>query len=406
MHFRANRSIVLEYRMKRGVVLFLALLLSLPLIAQDEEGPSSARGASVDKTGKGYTSAYVIEPKSGRVLFAENENESLPTASMAKMMTLLITLEEINAGNLQWDTPVNVSANASRMGGSQVYLRAGSVWPVKNLVIATMVHSANDAAMALAEHISGSSSAFADRMNQKAEDLGLTNSRFFDPHGLPADDPSRENSMSPKDLAKLGLELMKHPFMRQLAVVPEMEFRNGTLARIYNPNRLVNPKRAEYYPDATGIKTGYSGPAGYSITASAKRGDMELVAVVTGAKTPSGALSSFGIARRLFNEAFQGHRMVTPLKKGAVVGQAAVEDGRAETVQAVAGQDVSALVKRGEEKDVKVNFTPTGVTAPVKQGQQVGTIVVTSGNETIATVPAVAATAVDEQPWWKAFWPF
>ena len=275
--------------MMRSFVFLLTFLLTIPVFAQDEEGPASARGASVDKTGKGYTSAYVVEPKSGRVLFAENEDEALPTASMAKMMTLLITLEEIAAGNLQWDTPVTVSAHASRMGGSQVYLRAASVWPVKNLVIATMVHSANDAAMALAEKIAGSSDAFADMMNRRAKELGLTNSRFFDPHGLPADTPGQENVMSAEDLAKLGMELMKHPFMRQLAVIPEMEFRNGTLARIYNPNRLVNPKRPEYYPEATGIKTGYSGPAGYSITASAKRGDMELIAVVTGARSPSGA---------------------------------------------------------------------------------------------------------------------
>lgn len=392
--------------MKRLVFVILLTFLAVPAFAQDEEGPASARGEAVDTTGKGYTSAYVIEPKSGRVLFAENEDVPLPTASMAKMMTLLITLEEIAAGNLKWDTPITVSANASRMGGSQIYLRAGSVWPVKNLVIATMVHSANDAATALAEHIAGSQDAFADMMNRRAKELGLTQSRFFDPHGLPADDPSQNDVMSAKDLAKLGIELMKHPFMRQLAVIPEMEFRNGTLARIYNPNRLVNPKRPEYYAEATGIKTGYSGPAGFSVTASAKRGDMELIAVVTGAKSSSGPLSSFAIAKRLFNEAFQAHRMVTPVKKGAVVGQAAVTDGASATVQAVAGQDVSALVKRGEQDDVKVAFNPTGVTAPVKKGQQVGTIVVTSGSETIARVPAVAATDVEEEAWWKAFWPF
>ncbi|HEU4522198.1 MAG TPA: D-alanyl-D-alanine carboxypeptidase family protein [Thermoanaerobaculia bacterium] len=392
--------------MKRVVAVILASFLAFPLLAQDEEGPGSAKGASVDTTGKGYTSAYVIEPKSGRVLFEENADVPLPTASMAKMMTLLITLEEIAAGNLKWDTQVTVSPNASRMGGSQVYLRAGSVWPVKNLVIATMVHSANDAATALAEHIAGSQDAFADMMNRRADELGLTQSRFFDPHGLPPEDPSRNDVMSAKDLAKLGVELMKHPFMRQLAVIPEMEFRNGTLARIYNPNRLVNPKRPEYYAEATGIKTGYSGPAGYSITASAKRGDMELVAVVTGAKSPSGPLSSFGIAKRLFNEAFQGNRMVTPVKKGEAVGQAAVTDGAVETVQAVAAQDVSALVKRGEEKNVKVSFSGSTVTAPVRQGQQVGTVVVTSGSETIARVPAVAATNVEKEAWWKAFWPF
>jgi len=195
--------------------------------------------------------------------------------------------------------------------------------------------------------------------------------------------------------------------MRQLAVVPEMEFRNGTLARIYNPNRMVNPKRREYYDAATGIKTGYSGPAGYCITASARRNNMDLVGVVMGARSPAGPLSSFGIMARLFNEAFLAHRMVTPLKKGAVVGQAPVEKGAAASVQAVASRDVGALVKRGEEKNVKVAFSPAGtLTAPVRQGQEVGTIVVSSGSETIAKVPAVAASGVDKQPWWKAFWPF
>ena len=393
--------------MKRSAIFILSMFLTVAAFAQDEEGPASAKGQAVDTTGKGYTAAYVIEPASGRVLFAENEHTPFPTASMAKMMTLLITLEEIAAGNLQWDTPVTVSAKASQMGGSQVYLRAASVWPVKNLVIATMVHSANDAAQALAEKIAGSTEAFADIMNKRAEELKLEHSRFFDPHGLPPTDPANNNVMCSVDLAVLGTELMKHPFMRQLAVVPEMEFRNGTLARIYNPNRMVNPKRREYYDAATGIKTGYSGPAGYCITASARRNNMDLVGVVMGARSPSGPLSSFGIMDRLFNEAFLAHRLVTPLKKGAVVGQAPVEKGAADSVQAVASRDVGALVKRGEEKSVKVNFSPAGpLTAPVRQGQEVGTIVVSSGSETIAKVPAIAASAVDKQPWWKAFWPF
>jgi len=393
--------------MKRSAIFILSMFLTVAVFAQDEEGPASAKGQAVDTTGKGYTAAYVIEPVSGRVLFAENEHTPFPTASMAKMMTLLITLEEIAAGNLQWDTPVTVSAKASQMGGSQVYLRAASVWPVKNLVIATMVHSANDAAQALAEKIAGSTEAFADIMNKRADELKLEHSQFFDPHGLPPTDPSRNNVMCSVDLAVLGTELMKHPFMRQLAVIPEMEFRNGTLARIYNPNRMVNPKRREYYDSATGIKTGYSGPAGYCITASARRNNMDLVGVVMGARNPAGPLSSFGIMARLFNEAFLAHRMVTPLKKGAVVGQAPVEKGAAASVQAVAARDVGALVKRGEEKNVKVAFSPAGtLTAPVRQGQEVGTIVVSSGSETIAKVPAIAASAVDKQPWWKAFWPF
>ena len=384
--------------MKRTLVALVIAALATPLFAQEEGGPVSA---AIQNNPQGYTAAIVLEPSTGRVLYEYNADKPLPTASMAKMMTLLIAMDEIQAGNLSYDTPVTVSARASRMGGSQIYLRAASVWPLKNLLIATMVHSANDAAEAIAEKIGGSAESFADLMNTKAQELGLKNSHFFDPHGLPAKDPSQNDVMSARDLAIVGQALMKHTFMRQLAVIPEMEFRNGTLARIYNPNRLLR-----FYEGATGIKTGYSGPAGFCVTASAKRNNMELVAVVMGAKTSRGPQSSFELAARLMNQAFMNYKMVTPVKQGAVVAQASVNDGRAKSVPVMAPQDVRALVKRGEEKGVSVKFNGSAVTAPVKRGQHIGTIVVQRGNETLAKVPAVAAQDVAKQPWWKAFWPF
>ena len=386
--------------MRNLLVALMVASMAASVSAQnpEESGPVSA---AVANQPKGYTAAFVMEPSTGRVLFEDNADQAMPTASMAKMMTLLIAMEEIQQGNLQYDTPVTVSARASRMGGSQVYLRAASVWPVKNLLIATMVHSANDASTALAEKIAGSTESFADLMNARAEQLGLKNSRFYDPHGLPPSDPSMNNVMSARDLAKLGQELMKHPFMRQLAVIPEMEFRNGTLEKIYNPNRLLR-----FYEGTTGIKTGYSGPAGFSITASAKRNNMELICVVMGAKTSRGPESSFEIAARLMNKAFLNYKMVTPVKQGAVIAQASVNEGRAKSVPVMAPKDVRALVKRGEEKGVSVKFNGGAVAAPVKRGQRIGTIVVQRGNETLATMPAVAAQDVAKQPWWKALLPF
>jgi D-alanyl-D-alanine carboxypeptidase (penicillin-binding protein 5/6) len=393
--------------MKSLVSALLVLSLAVPVLAQEEEaGGAAAKGSAVDTTGKGYTAAYVIDQATQQVLFAENEHTALPTASMAKMMTLLITLEEVRAGNLKWDTPITVSAKASKMGGSQIYQRAGSVRPVKNLVIATMVQSANDAAQALGEKIGGSSEGFADLMNQTAQELGLTHSKFFDPHGLPATDPANNNVMCAHDLAILGAELFKHPLMRDLAKVSEMPFQNGTLAKIYNPNHLINPRSPDYMSDATGIKTGYSGPAGYCITAAASRNGINLISVVMGAKPSRGPLSSFGIAGRLMNEAFAKYRVVTPLKQGAVVGDAAVAKGATKTVQAVASADAGALVKRGEEKSVSVQFNAATLTAPVKKGQPVGTINVQQGGKTIAKIPAVAAADVAPQAWWKSFLPF
>jgi D-alanyl-D-alanine carboxypeptidase (penicillin-binding protein 5/6) len=393
--------------MNRFLSALIALAIAIPVFAQ-EEGPGTAKGAQVDTTGKGYTAAYVLEPSSRRVLFAENADVPLPTASMAKMMTLLITMEEIQGGRLKLDDQVAISARASKMGGSQIYAKEGQTFPVQMLIAATMIQSANDAAEALAEKIAGSPEAFADMMNDRARALGMTNTHFVDPHGLPnANDPKAIDVASAHDLAILGMEVMKYPMLRVYAKTPTFPFSNGTFtAGLTNPNHLINPHKQNYYADATGIKTGYSGPAGYCVTASAKRGDLELVAVVMGAKTSSGPLSSFGIAQRLFSEAFAQYRRVNIVKKGAVVGEAPVKEGQTKSVQAVAALDGSPLVKRGDEGSIKTQFTGNTVTAPVHKGQPVGFVAVSLNGKLLGRVPAVAAADVAKQPWWRKFWPF
>jgi serine-type D-Ala-D-Ala carboxypeptidase (penicillin-binding protein 5/6) len=392
--------------MKRLFAVCLAAA-ALPLFAQ-EEGPATAKGVSVDTTGKGYTAAYVIETSTKRVLLSENADVPLPTASMAKMMTALITMEEIRDGRLKLDTPVTTSARASLMGGSQIFAKEGQVFPVQTLLATLMIQSANDAAEMLAEKIAGSAENFADLMNQRAKALGLTNSTFYDPHGLPnSQDPKRIDMMSAHDLAILGMELMKYPLMREYAKTPTMPFSNATFTSgLTNPNHLINPQKRDFYDAATGIKTGYSGPAGYCVTASAKRGDMELVCVVMGAKAPNGPGSSFAIASKLMSSAFANYNLVMVVKKGATLGQAPVDGGQAKTVPAVAGSDVRALVKRGEESSVKVALAANNVTAPVHAGQPVGNVVVSQSGQQINKVPALAGANVEKQPWWKSFWPF
>jgi D-alanyl-D-alanine carboxypeptidase (penicillin-binding protein 5/6) len=392
--------------MKRCFAVLFALALAAPLFAQSEEGAGEAKGAQVDTTGKGYTAAYVIEPTTKRVLYEENANVPLPTASMAKMMTALIVMEDIQAGRLHLNDSVTTSARASKMGGSQIYAKEGQVFPVQTLLAALMIQSANDAAEMLAEKVAGSAEAFADIMNQKAKQLGLTQSTFFDPHGLPNPNPQLNDKMSAHDLAILGVELMKYPLMREYAKTPTMPFSNGTFtAGLTNPNHLINPHKVNYYDAATGIKTGYSGPAGYCVTASAKRGDMELICVVMGARMSNGPASSFGIAQRLMATAFAQYSMSTVLKKGARVGDATVVDGAAKTVPAVAAADAKALVKRGEEGQVKVAFHAGSVTAPVRAGQAVGSVTVTGPGMSMK-VGAVAGGNVEKQPWWRKFWPF
>jgi D-alanyl-D-alanine carboxypeptidase (penicillin-binding protein 5/6) len=389
------------------VVLFVAAIAST-VFAQEEEGTGAAKGAQVNTTGKGYTAAYVIDAGSRRVLFEENAHVPLPTASMAKMMTCIIAMERIQSGEIKLDTPVTTSARASKMGGSQIFAREGQVFPMQTLLQATMIRSANDAAEMIAEKLGGSAEAFADLMNDKARALGLKETTFYDPHGLPnSADPKRIDVSSAHDLAVMGQELMKYPLMREYAKTPWIPFTNATYTSgLTNPNHMINPKHHDYYGDATGIKTGYSGPAGYCITASARRGDTELIAVVMGARAPSGPESSFGIAARLFNDAFGHWRQLVALKKGTVVGQANVADGQAKTVNAVAAMDVRTLIQRGQEGGITVRFVPSNLTAPVRAGQQIGIAVVNQGGQQIGRVPAIAQTAVARQPGWKKFWPF
>jgi serine-type D-Ala-D-Ala carboxypeptidase (penicillin-binding protein 5/6) len=288
-----------------AVTVAAIVLMTAPLLAQ-EDGPANAKGKSVDKTGKGYTAAFVIDPASRKVFFQENADMVLPTASMAKMMTCLIAVERISHGLLKLDKPVTISARASKMGGSQIYAKAGQTFPMQTLLAAAMIQSANDAAAAIAEDIAGSAESFAEMMNARAKQLGLTSATFYDPHGLPnAKDPERVDKMSARDLATLGIELMKYPLMRQYAKTATFPFENGTFtAGLTNPNHLVNPGKRDYMPSATGIKTGYSAPAGFCITASAEKGGRQLVAVVMGATKRYGPLSSFGIAARLMSEEF------------------------------------------------------------------------------------------------------
>ncbi|MDQ6799808.1 MAG: D-alanyl-D-alanine carboxypeptidase [Acidobacteriota bacterium] len=394
--------------MRKRFALPVIFLFAIPLLGQQEQGPATATGSAVDTTGKGYTAAIVVDPATKRVLFEENAHVPLPTASMAKMMTLLIAMQQIQEGQIKLDTPVTISARASKMGGSQIYAKEGQVFPMQTLIAATMVQSANDAAEAIAEKIGGSAEGFADMMNDKAKQLGLKESQFYDPHGLPnSQDPKRVNTMSAYDLAMLGIEVMKYPILRDYAKTATLPFSNATFtAGLTNPNHLINPGKRDYFADATGIKTGFSAPAGYCVTAAATRGPTSVVAVVMGAKASNGPGSSFALAAKLMNDAFIHYRNLVAVKKGATIGQVTVTDGLAKTVPAAAAADVSTLVLRGQEDSVKASLAPNSVTAPVRAGQQVGWIVVTQNGKQISKVPAVAAADVEKQPWWKKFWPF
>lgn len=368
--------------------------------------PSGASGAPAPPTegflragrpGVDYTAAYVVDRGTGQVLYEHNAHTPVPTASMAKMMTSLIAMEEIDAGRLSLDDSVTISARAAGMGGSQIYAAEGQVFSVQTLLAATMVQSANDAATALAEKIAGNNESFAELMNRRARELGLEGSTFHDPHGLP--NPGRENMMTARDLAVLGNELMRYPLMREYAAAPTLPFENATFtAGMTNPNFLLRQ-----YEGAYGIKTGYTGSAGFSVTAAARRGDTDVIAVLTGAASSRGSRSSFELVGRFMEEVFRSWATVVPLRKGDVTAEVPVRRGATRAVRAVAGRDVTALVPRGEETALRWTLEPRTIDAPVAKGDTVGTVVVLRGDVEMARVPALAGDAVERRPWWR-FW--
>jgi len=342
---------------------------------------------------KPYVSAVLVEGSTGRVLFEDNAHESRAVASMTKMMTLLLVMEAVERGEVRLDDPVTITKKAEDEGGSQVFLARGGNFTVRQLVAAALIHSANDAAMALAEHVAGSEEAFVARMNQRAAALGMTESHFTSPNGLPST-KRPDDVMSADDAAKLGVKLMKFPVIRQYAATTEMEFRNGTFEKLQTTNKLLGS-----FPGANGLKTGYHRAAGFCITASAERGDLHLIAVIMGASMRD---ASFDSAAALLRRGFEEWRWAQPLKKGQRMRDSVVVGGgEVSTVTVVAASAPKLLLHRNEARRIVTSVTSDGAKAPIRKGEKVGTIAVTLEGKTLASVPALSDTDVAAATWWK-----
>lgn len=344
-----------------------------------------------------YTSAILVEPETGTILFEKDAHTPLPPASMVKMMTALIVMEKVRDGALKLDDTVIASPWAAKMGGSQVLLKEGETMTVEELLKAMMIHSANDATAALAEHIAGHSDAFVDLMNQRAESLGLKESRYHSVHGLPAEPGQEDDVMSAADLATLGREIVKFPKIVEFVAKSQEPFRGGAFTLV-NPNHLLRT-----FPGADGIKTGFHNKAGFCVTGSAKRGDLRLLVVVMGSTTKP---ECFKNAAQLLNQGFAANRMLVPVKGGVTLeGQEAkVRAGVASTVPIAAKQDIKILIKKGEEKKVQVTTkVHDRVRAPITAGQVVGEIVVTFDGVEVGKTQALAVNDV-QGSWW--LWPF
>ena len=362
---------------KLAAALLAATLLALPVQAA-EAAPSTTGAPTVDAAG-----AVLMEKETGTVLYEQNAHDKLEPASVTKVMTLLLVMEAIDSGNLSRDDLVTVSAYAASMGGSQVYLKEGEQMTVNDLLKAVAVASGNDASVALAEHLCGSEDAFVAKMNERAAQLGMEDTCFVNCTGLPA----AGHLTSAYDIALMSRELiLNHPSIRDYTTIWMDTLRDGQF-QLANTNKLIR-----FYEGATGLKTGSTDAAGYCLSATAERDGMELIAVILKSSTKDTRTAA---AQTLHNSGFAN----SPLRDvypSQALPPVSVLLGQSETVQPVLAQPTRILVSRSMVNQVETQLELCeDVEAPVEQGQTLGKMTVTAGDQVLAQIPIVADQAVE-----------
>jgi len=334
--------------------------------------------------------AYLLmEKATGEVLYAENEHEQLEPASVTKVMTILLVMEAIDAGTLRYEDKVTASAYACSMGGSQIWLKENEQMSVEEMLKAVCVASANDCSVALAEHIAGSADAFVEKMNQRAKELGMNDTNFCNPTGLPA----QGHVTSAYDIALMSRELiLHHPDIRRFTTIWMDTLRGGEFG-LSNTNKLIR-----FYPGATGLKTGNTDSALYCLSATAERDGMELIAVIL--KSPT-STQRFEGAKTLLNYGFAAYALgraepPEPLRP------IPVELGEASEVMPILEGDPTILAAKEEVNamEVQVEAEET-LSAPVEAGQQVGKLTVRAGEKVLAELPLIAKEGVARLTYWQ-----
>ena len=329
--------------------------------------------------------ALLLEPESGQILFEMNADAARPVASVTKVMTILLTLEAIEQGRISPEQRVTISESASGMGGSQVLLDTGEVQTVEILLKSMIVGSANDASVALAELMYGSEALCVDKMNARAAELGMANTQFVNCTGLPAEG----QHTSARDVARMTMAMLRHELYYRYSNIwlDEVDHGDGRVTQLTNTNKLIR-----LYDGCDGGKTGSTDEAGYCISATARRGDMRLIAVVLGA--PSGS-ERFEIASEMFDYGFANYRLYPVAQKGTKIkGTLPVQGGRPDSVSLILDGDLTLLVTKGSEQDISlVPELPERVEAPVAVGDLIGYVRVEQNGRTLAKLPVVAASA-------------
>ena len=365
--------------MKRILTGLLALLLLLALspAARAEELAVESRAC------------LLMEKSTGEVLYAVNEHEQLEPASVTKIMTVLLVMEAIDSGALRYDDMVTASAYACSMGGSQVWLKENEQMSVEDMLKAVCVASANDASVALGEHLAGSAEAFVEKMNQRAKELGMEDTHFLNPTGLPASG----HVTSAYDIALMSRELiLHHPDIRRFTTIWMDSLRDGAFG-LNNTNKLIR-----YYQGATGLKTGSTDGALYCLSATAERDGMELIAVILKAPTST---QRFEGAKVLLNYGFAAYALATA-EPPAPLQPIPVTLGEAASVMPRLAGDSTILGAKEKLASMEVQVElEDELAAPVEEGQELGRMTVTSQGQTLAAIPLVASQAVPRLTYWQ-----
>ena len=332
-------------------------------------------------------SAILLEAESGQIVFAKNADEKRPVASVNKVMTILLTLEAVDTGRVSIDQEITISPNASGMGGSQVLLDTGEVQTLSVLLKSMIVGSANDAAVAIAECLYGSEELFVQRMNARAAELGMLDTVFTNCTGLPADG----QYTTARNVAIMTMQMLLHPLYYEYARIwlDEIDHGDGRLTQLTNTNKLIR-----LYDGCDGGKTGSTKAAGYCVAATAKRGDMRLIAVVLGAGTSS---DRFDDAKAMFDYGFANYRLYPVAQSGTKIrGEIPVLGGDREGLPVELGGDLTLLMLKGDEQRVSLEPNlPESLTAPILAGTRVGSVNVVMDGVVLAEIPVVASQTVE-----------
>ncbi len=344
-----------------------------------------AKGEQETDLGLNAKSAILMEDSTGKVLYESNPDERVPIASVTKVMTMLLIMEAVDSGKITLDDMVTVSENAMSYGGSTMFLEAGEQLTVNDMMKGIAVASANDGCVAMAEHLAGSESAFVDMMNAKAQELGMENTHFMNTNGLDEDN----HYSSARDVAIMSRELIKHKTIFNYTSIWMDTLRGGKF-QLANTNKLIR-----FYEGANGLKTGSTSKALCCLSATAKRNDMQLIAVVLGAPTSAERFSS---AKSLLDYGFANYAVNTQITAGDEIDRVHVEKGVDNEVSVVAADTYSTLVKKGQEDNVtKEIILDEQITAPLEAGEKLGTMKISRDGETLAEIDLNAANEVEKK---------